>query len=57
MPMRQELPLPVPLTVAVMARDADVPASDGLLGVAVFCSIGLLVAIIAIGCGVQGVWL
>jgi hypothetical protein len=57
MPMRQELPLPITLTAAVIARGADEPASDGLLGVAVFCSIGLLVAIIAIGCGVQGVWL
>jgi hypothetical protein len=57
MPMRWEFPLPIMLTAAVSARDADEPADDGFLAVAVFCAIGLLDAVIAMSCGVQGVWL
>jgi hypothetical protein len=57
MPMRQQLPLPIALTAAVMARDTNKPADDGFLAVVAFCSIGLLVTIIAMSCGVQGVWL
>lgn len=56
MPMRHELPSPIVLTEAAMARDVGKPANDGFLAVALFCSIGLLVAIIATSCGVQGAW-
>jgi hypothetical protein len=31
--------------------------SDESRAIALFCGIGLLVALIAVGCGVQGVWL
>jgi hypothetical protein len=57
MPMRQQLPLPIALTAAVMAGDTNKRADDGFLAVVAFCSIGLLVTIIAMSCGVQGVWL
>ena len=57
MPMRQQLALPIALTAAVMAGDANRSTDDGFLAVVMFCSIGLLVTIIAMSCGVQGVWL
>jgi hypothetical protein len=57
MPIRHELPLPITLSEAATARDASAPSNDGLLAVALFCAIGLFVAVVAMIGGVQGVWL
>ena len=56
MPKAARISTSIPVPVSSVSREKDFDTSQ-LVSVAIFSGIGLLISLVAVICGVQGVWL